>query len=272
MIWDGRYRLEPPDAEEAFRQATHPADRRVASGLTIVAMVFIVVTIPATFALRDDPTRLQLAWVVRAGAFVVAATAFTLLRHTKSAKSYDKVITAWIAIWAAAIIAENALLPDSTIGFIAWDVFIAVGVYAAIPLSLPRQTAIAMLLSVGDLFVIWKFKTPGLSIELFDVALAYACANIVGAFVSRERHALRRSTFTALQNEIRARTDLETALNEVRTLQGIIPICAHCKNIRTDAGEWQQVEAYVRAHSDAKFSHGICPDCMVKHYPEVPTE
>ncbi len=73
----------------------------------------------------------------------------------------------------------------------------------------------------------------------------------------------------ALQDEIKARTALQLALDEVRTLQGIIPICSFCKNVRTDAGEWQQVEAYVRAHSEAKFSHGICPNCMRLHYPDV---
>ncbi len=181
-----RYRLEPPALEAAFRMGTLPADRRVVAGLMIVAMVFIAATVPTTFALRDEPARLQLAWAIRIIAFGVAATAYTLLRRTHSAKSYDRIITAWIATWAAAIIGENALLPNSTIGFIAWDVFITVGVYAAIPLSLGRQAVLALFISVGDLFVIWQLKTPGASIELHNVALAYAGANIVGAFVSRE--------------------------------------------------------------------------------------
>lgn len=269
MPWNGRYRLEPPAAEAEFRAATQDADRRVAIGLTIVAMVFIAATLPATFVLRDDPTRMHLVWGTRTVAFAAAAGALGLLRRTTSARSYDRTITTWIAVWVTAIVAENVLLPTTNTGFIAWDVFITVAAYAAIPLSLPRQATLALLLSVGDLVVLWKFKTPAPAFLLLDVALAFACANIVGGFVSRERHALRRGTFAALRSEIQARTALETALQEVRTLQGIIPICAHCKNIRTDAGEWQQVEAYVRAHSDARFSHGICPNCMAKHYPDV---
>ena len=62
-------------------------------------------------------------------------------------------------------------------------------------------------------------------------------------------------------------TELNEALREIRQLQGIIPICASCKNIRDDQGYWHQVESYIRNHSHADFSHGICPDCMSKLYP-----
>jgi transcriptional regulator with GAF, ATPase, and Fis domain len=63
--------------------------------------------------------------------------------------------------------------------------------------------------------------------------------------------------------------DLQNALNEVRKLSGIVPICAHCKKIRDDAGYWQRVEAYIQSHSEAKFSHGICPECREKFYPDL---
>ena len=62
--------------------------------------------------------------------------------------------------------------------------------------------------------------------------------------------------------------ELENALSEVKKLQGIIPICSHCKKIRDDQGAWQALEGYFRERSDAQFSHGICPDCMGKYYPD----
>jgi DNA-binding response OmpR family regulator len=61
---------------------------------------------------------------------------------------------------------------------------------------------------------------------------------------------------------------LQAALAEIRTLQGIIPICTHCKRIRNDTGFWQQVEIYIQEHSRADFSHGICPSCLEQHYRE----
>lgn len=62
--------------------------------------------------------------------------------------------------------------------------------------------------------------------------------------------------------------ELKIALSQIKTLHGIIPICAHCKSIRDDDGYWEQVEVYVSQHSDASFSHGICPACMEKYFPE----
>ena len=59
---------------------------------------------------------------------------------------------------------------------------------------------------------------------------------------------------------------LETALNEIRILRGVIPICAVCKKIRSDSGAWEQLEQYIHEHSEAKFTHGICPDCIKLHY------
>ena len=63
--------------------------------------------------------------------------------------------------------------------------------------------------------------------------------------------------------------DLQKALANVKMLSGIIPICASCKMIRDDKGYWNQIESYVRDHSEAKFSHGICPDCARKLYPDL---
>ena len=62
---------------------------------------------------------------------------------------------------------------------------------------------------------------------------------------------------------------LQKALDEIKILRGIIPICQHCKQIRDDAGIWKRMEEYIHTHSEASVSHGICPDCLKKHYPEV---
>jgi PAS domain S-box-containing protein len=63
-------------------------------------------------------------------------------------------------------------------------------------------------------------------------------------------------------------SEREKALSEVKILSGLLPICATCKKIRDDHGHWSQIESYVRKHSAAEFSHGICPECMQVHYAE----
>ena len=63
--------------------------------------------------------------------------------------------------------------------------------------------------------------------------------------------------------------ELRRALDHIKSLEGVLPICMHCKRIRDDRGGWSPVEAYVTARSKATFSHGICPACMMAHYPEA---
>ena len=61
-------------------------------------------------------------------------------------------------------------------------------------------------------------------------------------------------------------TQLQDALAQVKKLSGLLPICAACKKIRDDSGYWNQIEAYLREHSQAEFTHSICPDCLEKLY------
>ncbi len=65
-----------------------------------------------------------------------------------------------------------------------------------------------------------------------------------------------------------ANKKLQEALDNIKVLSGLVPICSHCKKIRDDKGFWNHLETYISKHSKARFSHGICPDCMVKLYPD----
>ncbi len=76
-----------------------------------------------------------------------------------------------------------------------------------------------------------------------------------------------------LENELSARTtDLTRAQNKIKRLNGLLPICFHCKKIRDDRGYWNELEKYISDHSDAEFSHAICPGCLHKYYPDVKDE
>ena len=91
-------------------------------------------------------------------------------------------------------------------------------------------------------------------------------ARVSSALTLREE----RNTRKAREQELLMRTqELERALREVKVLRGLIPICAKCKRVRTDTGDWQQLEEYIQDHSEAEFSHGICHVCMKEVYPDV---
>ena len=88
---------------------------------------------------------------------------------------------------------------------------------------------------------------------------------------ARNREALEAlSRQVIVQLELRRNsTELAEALASIRMLQGLLPICSYCKGVRDDTGYWQRVEDYLGAHTDADFSHGICPDCFELHHPEA---
>ena len=79
-------------------------------------------------------------------------------------------------------------------------------------------------------------------------------------------HRVRVRQLVAREQELGRR--VKEALAEVKTLSGLLPICSNCKSVREDGGYWHRIESYIQSHSQAQFTHGICPDCMVKLYPE----
>ena len=72
----------------------------------------------------------------------------------------------------------------------------------------------------------------------------------------------------AEQDRVKLIKELQEALAEIKTLQGILPICSYCKKIRDDKGYWEQIEEYIQDHSEAEFSHSLCSECAKKYYPD----
>jgi PleD family two-component response regulator len=79
---------------------------------------------------------------------------------------------------------------------------------------------------------------------------------------------LQRSLYHSVERA-KLLAQLQDALTQVKTLSGLLPICAHCKRIRDKQGAWEQIEVYVRDRTAAEFSHGICPECTKKYFPSA---
>jgi GAF domain-containing protein len=84
----------------------------------------------------------------------------------------------------------------------------------------------------------------------------------------RALEALSRMVVTELELR-RVSKELQEASAKIKTLHGLLPICSYCKGVRNDEGYWQTVELYIERHSEARFTHGICPACLEKHHPQV---
>ena len=105
----------------------------------------------------------------------------------------------------------------------------------------------------------------GIDVSITVSPIKTSDANIQGASI-----VLRDITERKRQEKERLRLieELKEALRRVKTLNGLLPICASCKKIRNDGGYWEQVETYIRSRSNAEFTHGICPDCVRLLYPQ----
>lgn len=109
----------------------------------------------------------------------------------------------------------------------------------------------------------------GLETDPKRFIIPFLVGGVAGFFIG-----LMKDRWVRLNNELEFRIqkrteELHKALNEVKTLQGILPICSNCKKVRDDKGYWNQIEGYIQKHSDAQFSHGICPECTEKLYPNL---
>lgn len=112
----------------------------------------------------------------------------------------------------------------------------------------------------------WYFdQTP----HIFDFTVANAVRIVVFVSISAMIALLDSRRRQAMRSLATTNQTLRTALDEIKTLRGILPICSYCKRIESGPETWVELDKYVRKHSEAEFSHGMCPDCLRKLYPDM---
>jgi hypothetical protein len=99
-----------------------------------------------------------------------------------------------------------------------------------------------------------------------DARIAQGFAELAAIALQNSLHFEKRNAAEQANEDLIEK--LQKSLANVKQLSGLLPICSHCKKIRDDQGYWNQIESYLDKHSDAKFSHGICQECLKKHYAE----
>ena len=118
-----------------------------------------------------------------------------------------------------------------------------------------------VLFYVSDIEIIFRYVILGAIVPLFvapPIIIYYG--KLLVKIVNAEERLRERAA------------KLEKALIEIKQLSGLLPICASCKKIRDDKGYWNQIEAYISQHSEAQFSHSVCPECFQKLYPDIELE
>lgn len=175
-------------------------------------------------------------------------------------------------------------------GFLGATTLVAIAIVTAIPALLEgreRHVALGgMFLIITTIFFI-EYNHPALisgypdeqshqrdiyfTLILMGSAMSLLMALVVYSYQrQRERTEVLNGALQTANAELEERNrELVHAFEEIVVLRGIIPICSHCKKVRNDDGFYEAVEHYIHRHSEADFSHTVCPDCMQEHYPEV---
>jgi hypothetical protein len=115
------------------------------------------------------------------------------------------------------------------------------------------------------------FEVTGLIISCCMMAGIYMIQPLFRAMASSrdELRSMNEKLSSLSEEQAALIVKLQDALANIKTLKGLLPICASCKKIRDDKGYWSQIEVYVRDHSDAEFSHGLCPECAKKYFDQL---
>lgn len=257
--WQGRF--TSPLLEEEYRQQYLGQEvRRV----TFAAIAVIVAN--AVFVWTDS---VFFGWGrmffgvagIRATLFLVSVATLVVIHRKPSPRRADQMLLIWGVTIALTVVLMSATRPPNYSAHFFFGPLVVMLIFMALPIGILLQAIPTTIISVGTI-VLYVTRTPfdGIGLRLLVVSLL--CANVLGFAVSQELHVGKRRQFATLKRERQARGALELALADVRTLRGIVPICASCKKVRDDAGFWQQVEVYVRDHTHAEFSHGLCPECI----------
>jgi DNA-binding NarL/FixJ family response regulator len=153
---------------------------------------------------------------------------------------------------------------------------------ALLDLNLPDGKAVAVLTSPPEagsfpIIVMTSYGNEQLAVQAIKSGALDYVVKSPEAFAEMPHTVARALREWALLTERREAVaaqkrliaQLEEALSKVKTLSGLLPICSGCNKIRDDHGYWSQVEGYIQEHTDAQFTHGLCPDCIRKYFPEM---
>ena len=247
-----------PAIESAFREQHFRDDLWVSGFLIAAGMLRVSLLLLADYQhLGVGPAFWQLL-ASRLLFLLISAWALVALRRCVSAAAADRLFFRWGFLIVAMTICALSARPPSDNGLLLMSFGMIVVNYCITPLPLYRQATLALTYSAAALYV--SRQADG--VTLSTVGATYAMSHLFGAVTSWRLNHRRREMFLGALRESELRAGLETALGEVRTLRGLLCMCAWCKRIRGEAELWESVEKYVQSRTHASFSHGICPDCL----------
>jgi len=244
--------------ESAFRQRNLRDELWLVSFLIPAAMVRVALLLAADYQHFGVGAAFWALLACRFGFLLISAWVFIALRRATSTAAIDRLFFGWCGLLGALTVYALATRPADNTELLLMSFAVVLITYCVTPLPLAQQVILALSYSAAGLCV--SRRTDGAT--LTTVGLAYALSNVFGAIASWRLNRRRREVFLGNLREAELRTGLEKAVAEIKTLRGLLCICAWCKRIRDEAESWHTVETFVQRRTDAAFTHGICPDCL----------
>ena len=250
-----------PELERAYRlrHATHNQFiGRVIIGTAAVPILACGVLDACYVANRMELIGL---WCARLALFVCSGVAFYLIRRQPTPAAFARILGVWYGFTVALQVFVGSVW---SAGHAELRMAVAMAVlmsFCIVPVPLVLQSAIALLHTTGALLVVCWLNPSADATAIVSEICWLSLVNVFGAFLSYRLHVRQRLLFAAMLRQVEMSVSLSHALAEVKTLRGLIRVCAWCRKVDTGSC-WQQFEAYVRDHSHAEFTHGICPVCM----------
>lgn len=254
--------FESAELEAAYRLRHAGFDRLLARVIIVVAGIAAVGLGGIDLTLfPDGGTEFVVLTAARWSLFALSAAALVLLRGSPTPTRFTAVMVAWNACTAILPVVVGVIWPPGHIELRMTASLAIMMTYCVMPLTVRFQMLAALQQTAAHLLVIaWLNPLPDPQAVAAEAGWL-AILNVLGVVLAHRLHARHRRLYAALQRQSELSANLGRALAEVRTLRGLIRVCAWCRKV--DAGaDWQQLEAYIRANSDAEFTHGICPPCL----------
>ncbi len=250
------------DLEREYRRTRLPSGARQLLLLMVIVLPANAIWLISDYNVSANGPSFTLMLLVRATIIVCGALLVLAGFRTKSPPSFDFYVILAAVVSIGGVFFFDLTRPNDYFGHYTIDILAIVALYFAAPLPLRLQGLCAITYSVVILAFYFEYKvTEHVALYNFTIPLSVALATVIGFLASRSLAIRSRNEYFLLGRERRARSQLQSALDNIKTLSGLLPICASCKKIRDDKGYWNHVEAYFAERSDVVFTHGLCPDC-----------
>jgi hypothetical protein len=256
-----------PSLEKAFREKHLREDKRLClacAGVVIAGSFLFITSGYFLYGLTANFFTLLTARVLN---LLVSIGVVLAIRTCWTGTRLDRLVMTWGAICNTSNLIVVWVQASGTIGHAMMSFGVPIVAYCIVPIPLAKQLIVTIPYSV--ITILLSFANGDDAITSFALSGGCILANGIGWYASWQRNHRRRQVFLSSLRETELRTRLEQALAEIRTLRGLLPICAWCKRVRNEEFAWQSIESYVQSHSHAEFTHDICETCMSRQFQDT---